>query len=88
MKSICEKAQELPNLLTVETISDYRDNNDSYTDPNIEAIGTQDNVDHSDDEGDVAMDTGQLPQLHVSEGEDEVDSSNVIGKFWFTQGSR
>ncbi|XP_060562998.1 uncharacterized protein LOC132722505 [Ruditapes philippinarum] len=69
-KTICEKVQELPNVLTLETINDYRDSNDTYTDPNIDDNHGNDNVDMNED-SDVAMETETLPKLHVSEGEED-----------------
>lgn len=69
--------QELPNVLTLETINDYRDSNGTSNDPNTDSTHTSDHVDISED-CDVAMDTESSQRLNVSEGEEEDDG--IMGK--------
>lgn len=70
-KSVCEKAKELPGLISAD---DYRDGGDTYTDPNLDAkhSAADDDVEMSED-CDVAMDMKQSTQLQSSDGEEEME---------------
>lgn len=59
-------------------MDDYRDVNDTYTDPNLDTKHTQDDVDMSED-CDLAIDTEASSGIQNSDGEEEMEG--IMGNF-------
>lgn len=72
-QAICDKVQELPNVLTLESISD-----DALVDSN-NVMDSADHVDMNEDHN-VPIEAGSSPRQQMSEGEEELEG--IMGKIF------
>lgn len=77
LESIRQKAQDLPNLISLETVTnneEYDNQNDSGVGdgPNDSGVADDQNTDYDMDDNveEAAQSGGKLPNLHISEDDD------------------